>query len=202
MTIMVSGERDYSSDNMTLDVKLYQAQVKVVFGLQVLGSLTISQPPVSSLSFIVYVISWNIPDNVACYCKVDAESSSYFDQTVLYYNVSYNVMYYMPCHAMPCHAMPCHAIPYHTIPYHTIPYHTIPYHTIPYHTIPYDAIPRPSNCINLCLIAVGIQTLTYIDGTIHRRTKPYRLEDSLSFSSRSVHTLVLSLRSLQKVSHR
>ena len=65
VTIMVSGEHDYSSDNMTLDVKLYQAQVKVVFGLQVLGSLTISQPPVSSLSFIVYTIPWNIPDNVA-----------------------------------------------------------------------------------------------------------------------------------------
>ena len=56
VTIMKSEEQDYSNDNMSLDVKLYQAQVRVVFGLQVLGSLTVSQPPATNVSCCLWFI--------------------------------------------------------------------------------------------------------------------------------------------------
>lgn len=50
-----SEKPDYlrdNQDNMTVDVKLYQAQVKIVFGLQVLSSLTVLHPPITNVSFI------------------------------------------------------------------------------------------------------------------------------------------------------
>ena len=54
VTKLESEKKDYTNDNMTIDVKLYRAQVRTVFGLQVLGSLTILQPPVTNVSTVVY----------------------------------------------------------------------------------------------------------------------------------------------------
>ena len=52
VTILKPEKQDYSCENMSLGVKLYKAQVKTVFDLQVLGSLTITQPPVNSVSYL------------------------------------------------------------------------------------------------------------------------------------------------------
>ena len=48
-------KQDYTNDNLTLEVKLYRAQVRTVFGLQVLGSLTLpSVAHVSCLTLVFY----------------------------------------------------------------------------------------------------------------------------------------------------
>ena len=106
VTAPKSEKQDYTNDNQTLEVKLYQAQVRTVFGLQVLGSLTVS--PVTHVSCLT--------------CHL-----------VPYHTLPYHTI---PHHATPWHTVPYHTTPYHTMPHHAIPHLTTPCHTTPCHTIP------------------------------------------------------------------
>ncbi len=64
VTMPKSEKHDCSSDNMTLDMKLYRAQVKIVFGIQVLGSLTVSQPVTNVSSLFTIGMMQNVLNSI------------------------------------------------------------------------------------------------------------------------------------------